>query len=62
MLIPEIYQYLDNKVLRGYGFEGGIACIWRDGERKVIEYDGVVVGDVLEIKKGDIVGVDGLII
>jgi magnesium-transporting ATPase (P-type) len=36
--------------------------VCRDGVRKELEYEELVVGDVVELRKGDIIGADGLVI
>jgi P-type E1-E2 ATPase len=62
LLIPNIFQYIDNRELKKYVFNSGYVKVWRDGVKKEIECCELVVGDVVEIKKGSVVGADGLVI
>lgn len=34
------------------------ACVWRDGEKKIVRTEELVVGDVVEIKGGDRIPAD----
>lgn len=61
-MIPNLYQYFDNLELRKYAVSGSKVKVWRDNDKKEIHSCDLVVGDIVELEKGDIIGADGLII
>lgn len=62
LLIVSVFKSYENKKLKDYMFNGCQMKVWRDNERKEIHSFELVIGDVVELQKGDIVGADGLMI
>lgn len=50
LLVTELCQYLENKKLKEFIFEGCKVTVWRDNEKKEIDSFDLVIGDVVELE------------
>lgn len=62
ILVPQLCQHYENAKIKKYVLDNKIVRVWRDNEKIEIESFELVVGDVVEIEKGDIIGADGILI